>query len=94
MRLSLLLAKGAKANPRNKVGGTPLMWAGTYGQDDIARELLANGADARLKDEDGHTAAYWADANKHSELAAELRNAESGRQKAVGRLNKGLNTKN
>jgi ankyrin repeat protein len=72
----MLLAKGANPNVKNKVGGTPLMWAAVYGNEAAARMLLEHGADASLKDEDGVTAAGWASKNKREELAKLLRDAE------------------
>ncbi len=56
----MLLDKGANPNVKNKLGGTPLMWAAVYGNDDAVRLLLNRGADASLKDNDGITALDWA----------------------------------
>jgi len=75
----MLLAAGANPNAKNKVGGTALMWAGVYGQEEAARILIEKGADAALKDETGMTASAWAAKNKRDELARFLREAEKKR---------------
>jgi ankyrin repeat protein len=75
----MLLAAGANPNARNKAGGTPLMWAGVYGQEGAARELIEKGADVSLKDEQGMTASAWAAKNRRDELAQLLHEAEKKR---------------
>ena len=75
----MLLAAGANPNAKNKAGGTALMWAGVYGQEEAARVLIEKGADANLKDEQGLTASAWAAKNKRDELAQLLREAENKR---------------
>ena len=71
-----LLNKGADPNIKNKLGGTPLMWAASYGQDEVVRLLLAKGADVNIKDNSGASAADWADKNKQTNLATVLREAQ------------------
>jgi ankyrin repeat protein len=73
----MLLAKGGNPNVKNRVGGTPLMWAAVYGHADVVRILLDSGADSRLKDEDGVTASAWALKNGRDDLAQLLREEES-----------------
>ena len=76
--LGLLLDAGANLNVKNKLGGTPLMWAVSYGQDAAVRMLLECGADPRIKDVDGVTAAGWAAKNGRGNLEMILRQAEKG----------------
>ena len=71
-----LLAKGANPNVKNKLGGTALMWAASYGHDELVQLLLAKGADARIKDVDGVTAGGWAAKNGRGNLAMLLSEAE------------------
>jgi ankyrin repeat protein len=78
----VLLDAGANPNVQNKLGGTPLMWAASYGQDAAVRMLLARGADPRIKDVDGVTAAGWAAKNGRVSLEMILRQAE--KQKPEG----------
>ena len=80
--LGLLLDAGANPNVKNKLGGTPLMWAASYGQDAAVQMLLARGANPSIKDEDGVTAAEWAAKNGRGNLEMILRQAE--KQKAEG----------
>ena len=72
----MLLGAGANPNIKNKLGGTALMWAASYGQAEAAQILLDKGADPRLKDVDGVTAAGWAAKNGQTNLAMLLREAE------------------
>jgi hypothetical protein len=58
--LYLLLNANANPNLQNKFGGTALMWAASYGHDEIVGMLLSKGADAKLRDVDGVTQAGWA----------------------------------
>jgi len=67
--MDLLLAKDANANSKNKLGGTPLMWAAVYGHGAAARRLLEHGADPKLKDAEGFTARDWAIKNKREDVA-------------------------
>jgi ankyrin repeat protein len=60
-------------NAKNTQGGTPLMWAAVYGNDDAARLLLSRGADASLKDNEGITAVQWAVRNKRDSVVPILR---------------------
>ena len=76
----MLLAKGANPNVKNKVGGTPLMWAAIYDHEDVARLLLEKGADPSLKDEDGLTAAAWAAKNKRDRMVQLLNDAAKNRK--------------
>jgi len=71
--MRLLLDKRADPNTRNKEGGTPLMWAAVFGNDDAARLLLSRGANASLKDNDGITALAWAERNNRQSTASVLR---------------------
>jgi ankyrin repeat protein len=41
--LQMLLDQGANPNIKNKLGGTPLMWAASYGYQDAVQLLLAKG---------------------------------------------------
>jgi ankyrin repeat protein len=75
----LLLNSGADPNAKNNLGGTPLMWAAVYGNDDAARLLLEKGADAAIKDNQGVTASQWATKNHYDELAKFLADAEKKR---------------
>ena len=45
----LLIAKGAKVNPKSESGWTPLHSAATQGHKHIAEILLARGADVNAK---------------------------------------------
>ena len=76
MILEILLGAGANPNVKNKLGGTALMWAASYGQDEALQVLLDKGADPRIKDVDGVTAAGWAAKNGRGNLAMLLREAE------------------
>ena len=69
----MLLDIGAQPNVKNKVGGTPLMWAAVFGNEAAARLLLSRGADASLKDVDGVTAFEWAVRNKREKVVVLLR---------------------
>ena len=75
----MLLDAGANANVKNKLGGTALMWAASYGKDRAVRLLLEKGADPRIKDVDGVTAAGWAAKNGRGNVVMILRTAEKGR---------------
>jgi ankyrin repeat protein len=77
--LQMLLDKGANPNARNKLGGTALMWTGTYGQEEAARLLLKKGADPTLKDHNGITASGWAAKNHNDDVAQLLGDAEKKR---------------
>ena len=66
--LNLLLDKGADPNIKNRLGGTPLMWAAVFGNEAAAVRLLERGANPALKDEDGMTALDWARKNKHESV--------------------------
>ena len=78
--LDALLDAGANPNVKNKLGGTALMWAASYGQDETVQILLSKGADPRIKDNDGVTAAGWAAKNGRSNLAIMLREAEKRKE--------------
>jgi ankyrin repeat protein len=75
--MQLLLDKGANPNTRNSVGGTPLMWAAVYNNEEAAKLLLKRGADPSMKDNDGETAAAWAAKNEHQDLAQFLKSVKS-----------------
>ena len=76
--LGMLLDAGANTNVKNKLGGTALMWAASYGKDRAVRLLLEKGADPRIKDVDGVTAAGWAAKNGRGNVVMILREAEKG----------------
>jgi len=78
--LQMLLDAGANPNVRNKLGGTPLMWAASYGQNEAVQLLLSKGADPRIKDADGVTAAGWAAKNGRGSLVMILSAAEKVKQ--------------
>ncbi|MCE9595761.1 MAG: ankyrin repeat domain-containing protein [Planctomycetes bacterium] len=61
--VELLLARGAKVDPRDSDGLTPLMWAATvdYGDSAIVAALLAKGADVHARAPDGTTALMGAE---------------------------------
>jgi hypothetical protein len=56
--VEVLLAHGAQVNGRDQGGGTPLMSAAVWGDEDTMSVLLAHGADPNLEDEDGETALF------------------------------------
>jgi hypothetical protein len=68
----MLLKKGARADVKNKVGGTPLMWAAVYGNHQVVETLLDHHADPASKDEDGMTALDWAKRNNRPKVIAVL----------------------
>ena len=78
--LSMLLDAGANPDFKNKLGGTAMMWAASYGQDEAVRILLNRGADPRIKDVDGVTAAGWAAKNGQGGLVMLLHEAEKRKQ--------------
>ena len=78
--LQMLLDHGASPNVKNKLGGTALMWAASYGYDEAIQIMLNKGADPRIKDVDGLTAAGWAAKNGRGNLVMILRAAEKNRQ--------------
>jgi ankyrin repeat protein len=75
----MLLNAGANPNLKNKLGGTALMWAASYGQDEAVALLLERGADPSIKDIDGVTASGWAAKNGRENLVVLLREAEKRR---------------
>src|SRR5436190_597489 len=68
-----MLEGNADPNVKNKVGGTPLMWASVYGHDEAVKFLLKRKADPNLKDQDGLTARDWAVKNHRSSVVSILR---------------------
>jgi ankyrin repeat protein len=70
-----LLKRGADPNLKNKLDGTPLMFAAANGHLDVVRELVAGGADIAIKDSQGRTARMWAEKGGFTEVANFLRNA-------------------
>jgi ankyrin repeat protein len=77
--LGMLLDAGANPNVKNKLGGTALMWAASFGKDKAVGLLIDKGADLRLKDNDGVTAAGWAAKNGQGNVIMILRQAEKGK---------------
>jgi ankyrin repeat protein len=75
----MLVDADANVNAKNKLGGTPLMWAAVYGHQEIAQLLMERGADPKLKDNEGMTASAWAVKNKQDAIAQLLRDAEKKR---------------
>ncbi len=55
---------GLDLNKIDKVGFTPLMYAASYGSDDILKLLLRNGADSEVSTKDGAFALIYAVTNQ------------------------------
>jgi len=55
-----LLTHGAKANPRNQEGNTPLLGAAQFGDAELAELLLIHGADVEARDKVGATPLHYA----------------------------------
>ncbi len=57
--LKLLLARGARLDPRDRLHNTPLLAAATLNQYEQVAALIEAGADFRLKNDQGHDLAYF-----------------------------------
>src|ERR1043165_9326226 len=60
-----LLDQGAEVNVRDQPGMTPLLWAGNYGNTDVAQLLLKSGANLNATDLQGWTPLMWALVGSH-----------------------------
>ena len=75
--VSLLLARGAHANPRpNASGDSPLSEAITFGRADVVRALIRAGAKTDLVERTGVNLLHWATITNRAELIPDL--ARSG----------------
>jgi ankyrin repeat protein len=75
--VSLLLARGASANPRpNPSGNSPISEAITFGRADIVRTLIRAGAKIDLVERTGVNLLHWAAITNRAEVIPEL--ARSG----------------
>jgi len=74
--VSLLLARGAHANPRaNASGDSPLSEAITFGRTDIVRALIRAGAKTDLVERTGVNLLHWATITNRAEVIPELARA-------------------
>ena len=72
--VSLLLARGAKANPPpNPSGDSPVAEAITFGHTEVVHALVAAGADATIRNASGRTPLQQARRLGHAKLAAVLK---------------------
>jgi ankyrin repeat protein len=75
--VSLLLARGARANPRpNPAGDSPISEAITFGRADIVRTLIRAGAKTDLVERTGVNLLHWATITNRADVIPEL--ARSG----------------
>ncbi|MDZ4832069.1 MAG: ankyrin repeat domain-containing protein [Phycisphaerae bacterium] len=58
--VAFLLEKGANVNPRDQIGGSPLLWAAGLGATESVKLLVAKGADVNVVDVNGLTPLLWA----------------------------------
>jgi ankyrin repeat protein len=71
--VSLLLARGAGANPRpNPSGNSPISEAITFGRADIVRTLIRAGAKTDLVERTGVNLLHWATITNRADVVAEL----------------------
>ena len=68
-----LLEKGARVNPKNKLGGNALMWAAAAGNSQIVQALVGKGARVKDTDNPGMTVLMWA--SGHDEVIGILKKA-------------------
>jgi uncharacterized protein len=61
---------------KNKLGGTPLMWAAVYGNQQVAKVLLEHKAKPTIKDNHGMTALDWAVKNKRMKVIEVLQSSD------------------
>ena len=74
--VSLLLARGAKANPRpNPSGDSPISEAITFGRADVVRALVAAGAKVDLVESTGVNLLHWATITNRAEVIPVLAKA-------------------
>jgi ankyrin repeat protein len=74
--VSLLLARGARANPRpNPSGNSPISEAITFGRADIVRTLIRAGAKIDLVERTGVNLLHWATITNRPEVIPELARA-------------------
>jgi ankyrin repeat protein len=62
---SLLLEKGADVNQAMNNGDTPLMFAASFGKEEVLKLLLHAGADKAMKNGAGKNALDWAREKNH-----------------------------
>jgi ankyrin repeat protein len=73
---SLLLERGARANPRpNPSGNSPVSEAITFGRADVVRALIRAGAKTDLVERTGVNLLHWATITNHADVIPELANA-------------------
>jgi ankyrin repeat protein len=68
----LLLADGAKVEPKNIIGQTPLFCAVACNNLEGAKILIAHGAKVNRQQDDGRTVLHWAATNGDSKMAEML----------------------
>lgn len=74
--VSLLLARGASANPRPSASGDlPISEAITFGRTDVVRALVAAGADVHLVERTGVNLLHWATITNRAGIVPELARA-------------------
>ena len=74
--VSLLLARGAKANPRpNPSGDSPISEAITFGRADVVRALVAAGAKVDLVESSGVNLLHWSTITNRAEVIPVLAQA-------------------
>ena len=74
--VSLLLSRGAKANPRpNPSGDSPISEAITFGRADVVRALIRAGAKVDLVERTGVNLLHWATITNRADVIPELAKA-------------------
>lgn len=68
----LLIDRGAKIDPRDDAGKTPLLWAAYHGHLDLVKKLLDHHADIDARDTSGQSAIVLARKDNHPDVAAYL----------------------
>lgn len=71
--ITLLIEAGADVNAWSENGWTPLHWAATKGQTEIASRLIKAGADVNARDKEGNTPLHWAAYFDNTETAELLK---------------------
>jgi ankyrin repeat protein len=69
----VLIKAGATVDIENRQGLTPLMFAASQGESEVARELLVHKADFARRDYTGRTALMWAERNGKAAVMSVLR---------------------